>query len=74
MKMQQTQPLFMMLTIPIQATIPMQMVFPISDQLHDRVEGTDYEAEAVAAASLAEFRIVTAAQTMNDRPNPAEPG
>lgn len=53
---------------------PMQMVFPISDQLHDRVEGTDYEAEAVAAASLAEFRIVTAAQTMNDRPNPAEPG
>ena len=52
---------------------PMQMVFPISDQLHDRVEGNDYEAEATATAAHLRFEIAKPTSTTIDRPSSAGP-
>lgn len=53
---------------------PMQMVLPISERLHDRVEGESYEAAAEHAAAQAKFELaVQVPTTTSDRSSPIAP-
>ena len=53
---------------------PMQMVLPISEQLHDRVEGEVYETAAASSASKHRFELVSPDRTSTtDRSSPGAP-
>lgn len=54
---------------------PTKMVLPISERLHDRVEGDSYEKVAVAMASSTQVELATTSPlARNDRANPVAPG
>ncbi len=47
---------------------PMKMVLPISERLHDRVEGAAYESAAAATASELQFTLATEARSGRSTP------
>jgi acetoin utilization deacetylase AcuC-like enzyme len=53
---------------------PMTMVVPISERLHDRVEGSDYERAAAEAAEQLGFEPAVPVAATTGRPSPAGSG